>query len=81
MKLLRLFTDHPASVGETYAQHMRSAATFAIRLLAGGAACLTHAALPFLFQHTASKVVSELHQRMIAERSRHARIDRSELGH
>jgi hypothetical protein len=70
MRLTKLFTEHPASVGETYGQHLRSAGTFAIRLLIAGAACLTHAVLPFLFKHTASRFVRELHGRMITNRNR-----------
>ena len=80
MRLVRLLTEHPASVGESYGQHMRSAGGFAIRLLAGGMACLTHALLPFLFKHTASRVVGDLHRRMVAERSRLEHMTKHEIG-
>lgn len=65
----RLFTQHPASVGETYLQHLRSAATFAVRMLAGGLACMVHAFLPFLFERTASRCIHQLHQRMVVHRA------------
>jgi hypothetical protein len=69
MILARLFTRHPASVGETYLQHFRSAATFAIRMLAGGLACMVHALLPFLFERTASRCIHQLHEQMVVHRA------------
>jgi Family of unknown function (DUF6356) len=50
----RLFTQHPASVGETYGQHFAAAFGFAVTMVAGGLACLVHAPLPFLFATTAA---------------------------
>ena len=58
------FLDHPHSVGESYRQHQRVALGVGVQLLAGGAACLVHALIPCLFQHTASSVVTKVHQRM-----------------
>jgi hypothetical protein len=69
MILARLFTQHPTSVGETYLQHFRSAATFAIRMLAGGLACMVHAVLPFLFERTASHCIHQLHARVVVHRA------------
>lgn len=68
--LYRLFTEHPASVGETYLQHLGQAMGFAVRMLAGGLACLIHAFLPFLFVRTGSQAITELHQRMVVNRDR-----------
>lgn len=65
---MQLFTEHPASVGETYAGHLRAACAIALRLLVGGAGCLVHALLPFLLQRAASDCVSELHERLIVRR-------------
>jgi hypothetical protein len=70
MSLHSLFTEHPASVGETYGEHLLAATGFALRLILGGLACLVHAWLPFLFQRTASNCVAELHQRMVARQRR-----------
>lgn len=67
---MSLFSDHPASVGETYWQHMRSAFGFGGCMIAGGVACLAHGLLPFLFTSTGSRTVAELHDRMITHRSR-----------
>jgi hypothetical protein len=69
MGIARFFTQHPASVGETYGQHLRAASFFGIRMLVGGLACLVHAFLPFLFERTASRCISQLHQRMVVNRS------------
>ena len=45
-RLLRAFTEHPASVGESYWQHLAFASGFAARLLLAGLAALVHALLP-----------------------------------
>jgi hypothetical protein len=63
-RLAKLFTDHPASVDETYLGHMAFAGWFASRLLMAAFAALVHALLPFLFETTASRIVRELYQRM-----------------
>jgi hypothetical protein len=72
VSLRNLFTDHPATVGETYWQHLGAAWGFSWRLMAAALACLIHALLPFLFVRTGSKAISELHDRMVASRQRQA---------
>ena len=67
---LRVFTDHPASVNETYAQHLHSATSFGVRMVVAGLACLVHGLLPFLFTTTGSDAIRELHERMVANRAR-----------
>lgn len=64
----RLFTAHPASVGETYMQHLGHACRFGMRMVVAGSACLIHAILPFLFLRTGSRAVEDLHWRMVANR-------------
>ena len=54
------FTAHPASVGETYGQHLRFALRFGTRMTLGGLAAAIHALFPFLFVTTASRVLEEL---------------------
>ncbi len=68
--LKSLFTAHPASVNETYGEHMTVASGFALRMVLGGFACLVHGFLPFLFVKTGSTVIGELHQRMVTQRDR-----------
>lgn len=64
------FTEHPASVGETYGEHFRVAGRFGTAMLLGGAACLVHAVLPFLFTRTGSGIITQLHERMVVNRSK-----------
>lgn len=68
----KIFSEHPASVGETYLEHMGTALGFGFRMLAGGSACLIHALVPRLFVSNGSEQVRFLHQRMIAHRNRQA---------
>ncbi len=62
------FTDHPASVGETYGEHMVAAASFGGHMLLGSLVCFVHALLPFLFVKTGSRIITDLHERMVAHR-------------
>ncbi len=64
MSLKRLFTDHPAMVGETYPEHMRTALGFAGPLAKAASAALVHAFLPFVCTTTASDIVKGLYGRM-----------------
>lgn len=66
----RLFTDHPASVNETYGQHLVAASCFGWRMVFAGLACLIHGLLPFLFISTGSNTIRALHERMVANRTR-----------
>ena len=67
---VRLFTDHPASVGESYAEHLVTASGFGLRMVLAGLACIVHALLPFLFVKTGSVQISTLHDKMLANRRR-----------
>jgi hypothetical protein len=62
------FTEHPASVGESYTTHFRHAAGFSISMLRGGLACMVHAVFPFLCTKTGSGIVAQLNTRMITNR-------------
>ena len=64
------FTDHPASVGESYSEHLGHAVCFGLRMVFAGLACLVHGVLPFLFVRTGSRAISELNERMITHRRR-----------
>ncbi len=71
--LKALFTEHPASVDETYGEHMTVAATFSAWMLLASMACLVHAVFPFLFVKTGSSIIEKLNDRMVVNRRRHAR--------
>ena len=60
----RLFTDHPRSLGMSWAAHGIGAAGIAFRLIGAGLACLIHAAVPAWFTQTAGKTVTTMHDDM-----------------
>ena len=68
--ILRAFTEHPASVGETYSEHFLFATRFGMRMVLGGFACILHGILPFLFVRTGSRQIETLHGRMVVSRSK-----------
>jgi hypothetical protein len=66
----RLFTEHPASVGETYREHFVRAASFGASMLVGAPAAFLHAAVPGVCTNTSSRIVTRLYDRMVVNRSR-----------
>ena len=70
----RAFTEHPASVGETYFEHMGCAFGFSMKMIGAGFACLLHAIFPFLFVRTGRDCIEDLHHRMVTHRDKR-RID------
>ena len=58
------FTRHPEEIGETYSEHMGTAAGFAATMLIGGLCVMIHAVFPFLFEHTGSRTMAKLHRKM-----------------
>jgi len=63
------FTAHPATVGESYAEHLVMATSFGCRMVLAGVACTLHGLFPFVFVRTGSRAVADLNKRMIAGRS------------
>ena len=70
MRLTKKFTEHPATVGETYGQHFASSMGFSLALLRAAFFCAVHAILPWVFEKTGSTCITELHSRMVTNRSR-----------
>ncbi len=68
MDLHRLFTEHPATVGETYWGHLLRASWFSGKMVLGAAACFVHALFPFLFVKTGSQTISLLYTAMVTHR-------------
>lgn len=64
----KIFLAHPRMVGETYFEHATMAMGFAWRLFVAACACLIHAVAPALFARTASRIIAELHGRMVINR-------------
>lgn len=64
MKLRGLFTDHPASVDETYLEHAAVAGHFAKELAIASMAAVVHAIVPGLCCTSASSRIKQLHAEM-----------------
>ncbi len=62
----KLFMDHPASVNESYLEHMRFALGFAFWLVVAAGAALLHAVIPALCETTASRILKALVSKMEA---------------
>ena len=77
----KLFTDHPESVGESYGEHFGQAMSFAGPLFVGSLCALVHAFLPFLFEKTGSKIITNLHDRMVLNRVNHKLRDTNLAAH
>ena len=65
-RIVRAFTEHPASVDETYLQHAAFALGFSGQLFRAAFAALVHAVFPALFQTTASGIIRRLHGRIVS---------------
>jgi hypothetical protein len=61
----RFFTEHPATVGETYGEHFAFAISVGGRMVGGGLACMLHAVLPELCKTTGSRTIRELALRLV----------------
>ncbi|MFM7627228.1 MAG: DUF6356 family protein [Gammaproteobacteria bacterium] len=70
MDPLRAFTEHPASVGESYFGHLLQASRFGLRMIGAGLACLVHGLLPFLCVTRGSDAMTTLHAEMAARRAK-----------
>jgi hypothetical protein len=68
---------HLATVGETYWQHSRYAASVGALMVAAGLACLIHAISPAFFETTASRAVRRL-SILIDDRSQAAHLLRAD---
>ncbi|HEY1415871.1 MAG TPA: DUF6356 family protein [Caulobacteraceae bacterium] len=71
----RVFLDHPASVNETYAQHLATASGFGGRMILAGFACLFHGLLPCCFSHAASDQIRALNLEMGSRRGQRPAVE------
>ncbi|HLZ67871.1 MAG TPA: DUF6356 family protein [Aliidongia sp.] len=69
--MLRLFTEHPASVGESYFEHLRFASRTGLTMVIGGCACFVHGLMPFLCTTTGSRTIRALAARLGGAQRRH----------
>ena len=57
----RLFTEHPRSLGMSWAQHGAGAVKIGAELIGAGCAAIVHAAVPGLFTETAGRTVTRIY--------------------
>ena len=55
-----LFVEHPATVDETYLEHLRFAGGTGLTLVGAGLAAIAHGLFPRLFESTASTTILKL---------------------
>ncbi|MBX7539783.1 DUF6356 family protein [Qipengyuania sphaerica] len=67
---MKIFTDHPNSVGETYGEHFLVATGVGAKMVGAGLACFVHAVFPFWCKSTGSKTILGLHKRIIHGREK-----------
>lgn len=60
----RLFTDHPKTLGMSWAHHAVGAVRIGGEMIGAGTACLIHAVVPGVFTETAGRTVVRLHDYM-----------------
>jgi hypothetical protein len=68
-----LFIEHPASVNETYWEHLFSALSFGTKMLVAGVACIVHGLMPAVFKTRGSDAICALHDRMVTKRRNNSR--------
>jgi hypothetical protein len=68
VSMIRRFTEHPATVNETYLQHMGMAFGFGAKMLVGSLGCFVHGIFPWLCLTRGSDTIRNLHHRMVTHR-------------
>ena len=64
-----LFTEHPRSLGMSWAGHAVGAVAIGARLIGAGAACLVHAIVPGWFTETAGRTITGMYDHMLQRRA------------
>ncbi|WP_114519899.1 DUF6356 family protein [Altererythrobacter sp. ZODW24] len=75
---MRIFTDHPKAIGETYGQHFAHATGFGLSMIAGGLACIAHALFPWVCLTTGSDTIRRLYRSMVTGRADLIELDKFE---
>lgn len=58
--MIKYFTKHPESIGETYFQHLWFTARCGFRMIFAGIIVIFHGLFPFVFQCTATNILFNL---------------------
>mgnify|MGYP003576698829 CR=1 FL=1 len=67
-KVGNLFTEHPRSLGMTWASHGVGAAKIGLELLGAAGACFVHALVPGWFTETAGRKIVDLSEHIRSRR-------------
>ncbi len=59
-----MFSEHPQSLGMSWATHGIGAVRIGARLIGAGTACIVHAIVPAWFTQTAGRTVESMHDDM-----------------
>jgi hypothetical protein len=71
----RLFTEHPRSLGMTWAGHGAGAARIGAELIGAGLAALVHAVVPGWFTETAGRTVTRIYDHIQSRKAGAAEPD------
>ena len=66
---MKLFTDHPRTLGMSWLGHGRGAAAIGATMVTAGLACIVHALVPGWFTQTAGRTVDSLHEQMVRRKA------------
>ena len=64
-----LFSEHPRSLGMSWAGHAAGAVGIGVKLIGAGTACLIHAIVPGWFTETAGRTVIGMYDHMTRRRA------------
>jgi hypothetical protein len=77
----KVFLEHPATVNETYTEHLSHASRFGFSMIFAGFACLMHGLIPCLFKSTGSKTITVLHHDMVTHRNKNSCENAKKMQH
>lgn len=64
-----LFTEHPRSLGMSWAGHAAGAVKIGGQLIGAGLACMVHAIVPGCFTETAGRTITGMYDHMMRRRA------------
>lgn len=73
--MLKLFTEHPESLGMTYYEHMVGSLHYSYLFLVGSIKAGIHAILPFLYETSTTELVQSVRTHLDASRIKRKQIN------
>lgn len=65
---MKIFTDHPREMGESYLEHLGHSMVFSGRMMVAGVVCLVHGFFPFVFVYTTSGMLAKMTRAFVARK-------------